>query len=224
MPTKHVSAFGRGACAAAGAAQCNAFTPARLSKRPWPPAPLAPGTSPPHFIGAGTGLGSTTRLHTGVGISFTQKPLLVSSIWLRISYKHVLLGLSHVPPFLSLSSCNLLHCAPSLCPTHPCNLRHCSPPSLPRHQGCGLLQQCLDELAAKYPSTKFLRIVSTDAIPHYPDANLPTLLLYHDTHASEGVERQRAGFRKVAVRSVSLSVRMPTLQLYRDTQLCTRWR
>lgn len=50
------------------------------------------------------------------------------------------------------------------------------------HQGCGLLQQCLDELAAKYPSTKFLRIVSTDAIPHYPDANLPTLLLYHDTH------------------------------------------
>ncbi|EFJ52372.1 hypothetical protein VOLCADRAFT_79158 [Volvox carteri f. nagariensis] len=49
------------------------------------------------------------------------------------------------------------------------------------HAGCGLLQQCLDELAAKYPSTKFVRIVSTDAIPKYPDANLPTLLLYHDT-------------------------------------------
>ncbi|GFR49943.1 hypothetical protein Agub_g12050, partial [Astrephomene gubernaculifera] len=49
------------------------------------------------------------------------------------------------------------------------------------HAGCGLLQQCLDELAAKYPSTKFVRIVSTDAIPNYPDANLPTLLVYHDT-------------------------------------------
>ncbi|KAG2487416.1 hypothetical protein HYH03_013984 [Edaphochlamys debaryana] len=49
------------------------------------------------------------------------------------------------------------------------------------HPGCGLLQQCLDELAAKYPSTKFLRIVATDAIPSYPDANLPTVLLYHDT-------------------------------------------
>ncbi len=63
-----------------------------------------------------------------------------------------------------------------------------APPSRPRHQGCGLLQQCLDELAAKYPSTKFLRIVSTDAIPHYPDANLPTLLLYHDTQVSTGMK------------------------------------
>lgn len=50
-----------------------------------------------------------------------------------------------------------------------------------RHAGCGLLQTCLDELAGKYPSTKFLRIVSTDAIPNYPDANLPTLLVYNDT-------------------------------------------
>ncbi|PNW82735.1 hypothetical protein CHLRE_06g291900v5 [Chlamydomonas reinhardtii] len=49
------------------------------------------------------------------------------------------------------------------------------------HAGCGLLQTCLDELAGKYPSTKFLRIVSTDAIPNYPDANLPTLLVYNDT-------------------------------------------
>ncbi|PNG99414.1 Viral IAP-associated factor, partial [Tetrabaena socialis] len=49
------------------------------------------------------------------------------------------------------------------------------------HAGCGLLQQCLDELAGKYPHTKFLRILSTDAIPNYPDANLPTLLVYHDT-------------------------------------------
>ncbi|GIL62025.1 hypothetical protein Vafri_16344 [Volvox africanus] len=49
------------------------------------------------------------------------------------------------------------------------------------HTACELLQQCLDELAAKYPSTKFVRIISTDAIPKYPDANLPTILLYHDT-------------------------------------------
>jgi hypothetical protein len=49
----------------------------------------------------------------------------------------------------------------------------------PSHTGCALLGECLSELAAQYPSTRFLRIVSTACIPNYPDANLPTLLLYH---------------------------------------------
>ena len=48
------------------------------------------------------------------------------------------------------------------------------------HAGCQLLGECLDELARKYPGTKFVRIISTNCIPNYPDQNLPTLLLYHN--------------------------------------------
>ncbi|GBF98180.1 hypothetical protein Rsub_10680 [Raphidocelis subcapitata] len=47
------------------------------------------------------------------------------------------------------------------------------------HAGCGVLEQCLQELARKHPGTRFLKIVSTSCIPNYPDANLPTLLIYH---------------------------------------------
>ena len=42
-----------------------------------------------------------------------------------------------------------------------------------------LLGLCLDELAFKYPATNFVKIVSTECIPSYPDRNLPTVLLYH---------------------------------------------
>ncbi|KAG8482965.1 hypothetical protein CXB51_022000 [Gossypium anomalum] len=45
---------------------------------------------------------------------------------------------------------------------------------------CGLLLRCLDELAIKYPATKFVKIISTECIPNYPDRNLPTLLVYHN--------------------------------------------
>lgn len=44
---------------------------------------------------------------------------------------------------------------------------------------CGLLLGCLDELGSRYPATKFVKIISTDCIPNYPDCNLPTLLVYH---------------------------------------------
>ncbi|KAF8060532.1 Pdcl3 [Scenedesmus sp. PABB004] len=50
----------------------------------------------------------------------------------------------------------------------------------PSHPGCELLGQCLDALASKYCHTRFVRIVSTAAIPSYPDTNLPTLLVYRD--------------------------------------------
>lgn len=46
---------------------------------------------------------------------------------------------------------------------------------------CALLMQCLEELAARYPSTKFVKIISTDCIPNYPDRNLPTLLVYNNS-------------------------------------------
>ncbi|KAB2064685.1 hypothetical protein ES319_A09G037800v1 [Gossypium barbadense] len=45
---------------------------------------------------------------------------------------------------------------------------------------CGLLLRCLDELAIKYPATKFVKIISTECIPSYPDRNLSTLLVYHN--------------------------------------------
>lgn len=48
------------------------------------------------------------------------------------------------------------------------------------HAGCQLLGDCLTELAQKYPSTRFVKIISTSCIPNYPDQNLPTLLLYHN--------------------------------------------
>lgn len=47
------------------------------------------------------------------------------------------------------------------------------------HAGCGILEDAFRDLARKYPSTRFLKIVSTSCIPNYPDANLPTVLVYH---------------------------------------------
>ena len=55
------------------------------------------------------------------------------------------------------------------------------PSSICRVSECATLQQCFDELAEKYPRTKFLKIYSTDCIPNYPDKNLPTTLIYKDT-------------------------------------------
>ncbi|CAN4118427.1 unnamed protein product [Withania somnifera] len=48
------------------------------------------------------------------------------------------------------------------------------------YSGCQILLQCLDELATKYPVTKFVKIISTDCIPNYPDCNLPTVLVYNN--------------------------------------------
>lgn len=47
---------------------------------------------------------------------------------------------------------------------------------------CELLGQCLNQLAAKYTNTKFVKIVSTDCIKNYPDNLLPTLLVYNSTN------------------------------------------
>ncbi|CAK9313979.1 unnamed protein product [Citrullus colocynthis] len=47
-------------------------------------------------------------------------------------------------------------------------------------QECDVLMNCLQELAARYPATKFVKIISTDCIPNYPDCNLPTLLVYNN--------------------------------------------
>lgn len=49
------------------------------------------------------------------------------------------------------------------------------------YSGCQILLQCLEELATKYPATKFVKIISTDCIPNYPDCNLPTVLVYNNS-------------------------------------------
>ncbi|GAA0157727.1 viral or transposable element protein [Lithospermum erythrorhizon] len=49
------------------------------------------------------------------------------------------------------------------------------------YAGCQVLLQCLDELATRYPCTKFVKIISTECIPNYPDRNLPTLLVYNNS-------------------------------------------
>ncbi|KAI8370055.1 thioredoxin-like protein [Choanephora cucurbitarum] len=41
-----------------------------------------------------------------------------------------------------------------------------------------LMHRCLSELALQFKATKFVRIVSDQCIPNYPDFNVPTLLIY----------------------------------------------
>jgi len=40
--------------------------------------------------------------------------------------------------------------------------------------------QSIEELAVRYTATKFVKIISTDCIPNYPDQNVPTLLVYNN--------------------------------------------
>ena len=45
---------------------------------------------------------------------------------------------------------------------------------------CALLNKFITTLAAKFPTTKFLRSISTTCIPNYPDKNLPTIFVYFE--------------------------------------------
>jgi len=45
---------------------------------------------------------------------------------------------------------------------------------------CALINKYLTSLAARYPTTKFLRSISTTCIPNYPDKNLPTIFVYFE--------------------------------------------
>lgn len=53
---------------------------------------------------------------------------------------------------------------------------HVFKPAVPH---CQLLNKLLVPLAARFKETKFVKIYSHEAIPGYPDRNLPTLLIYH---------------------------------------------
>lgn len=73
------------------------------------------------------------------------------------------------------------------------------------HAGCQLLQSCLEDLAHKYPMTKFVKIVSTSCIPNYPDYNLPTILLYHSNACKKHlVGLEQFGGRHVTPEQVAL--------------------
>eukprot|EP00887_Chlorella_sp_A99_P007331 scaffold2.g7331.t1 len=74
-------------------------------------------------------------------------------------------------------------------------------------QDCGILNQCLGELARQYPGTKFVKIVSTDCIPSYPDENLPTVLLYRDTKCLQTlVGLRQFGGRETSPDQVAISL------------------
>ncbi|KAI8867765.1 thioredoxin-like protein [Ramicandelaber brevisporus] len=46
-------------------------------------------------------------------------------------------------------------------------------------QQCRIVQSHLEALAAKHPLTKFCKIIATECIPGYPDARLPTVIVYY---------------------------------------------
>uniref|UniRef100_A0A1D1YPN1 Phosducin-like protein 3 n=1 Tax=Anthurium amnicola TaxID=1678845 RepID=A0A1D1YPN1_9ARAE len=72
---------------------------------------------------------------------------------------------------------------------------------------CVVLLRCLEELATRYPATKFVKIISTDCIPNYPDRNLPTILVYNNG-AVKGtyVGLHPYGSRKCTAEAVALAL------------------
>ncbi|KAK1259988.1 hypothetical protein QJS04_geneDACA015487 [Acorus gramineus] len=72
---------------------------------------------------------------------------------------------------------------------------------------CGILSRCLEELATRYPATKFVKIISTDCIPNYPDRNLPTILVYNNSAVKATyVGLIHFGNRKCTPESVALAL------------------
>ena len=45
---------------------------------------------------------------------------------------------------------------------------------------CALVNEYMNRLAPRFPTTKFIRAISTTCIPNYPDKNLPTIFVYHE--------------------------------------------
>ena len=47
-------------------------------------------------------------------------------------------------------------------------------------EGCRIFEEHFSELSSRFPALKCMKIISTDCIENYPDALLPTVLLYHE--------------------------------------------
>jgi len=45
---------------------------------------------------------------------------------------------------------------------------------------CTLLNQFMSQMAMKFPTTKFIKSISTVCIPNYPDKNVPTIFIYYE--------------------------------------------
>uniref|UniRef100_A0A0K8VLM0 Viral IAP-associated factor n=1 Tax=Bactrocera latifrons TaxID=174628 RepID=A0A0K8VLM0_BACLA len=45
---------------------------------------------------------------------------------------------------------------------------------------CSLIHHHMQQLAAKFPQTKFLRSIATTCIPNFPEKNLPTVFIYNE--------------------------------------------
>ena len=74
----------------------------------------------------------------------------------------------------------------------------------PRHANCEQLESCLNDLAADFPLTKFVKILSEECIPGYPRHNLPTLLVYSQRSCKKnlvGTDHYRMG--RVTTESVA---------------------
>jgi len=65
---------------------------------------------------------------------------------------------------------------------------------------CALLNQYLNQLAMKFPATKFIKSISTVCIPNYPDKNVPTIFVY-----CEG-EMKKQFIGPIALRGMNLTV------------------
>ncbi|XP_057766956.1 uncharacterized protein LOC130987432 [Salvia miltiorrhiza] len=73
---------------------------------------------------------------------------------------------------------------------------------------CRVLLQCLEDLAKRYPATKFVKIISTECIPNYPDRNLPTVLVYNNS----AVKATHTGIHSFGRRCTSESVALVLCQ------------
>jgi hypothetical protein len=49
----------------------------------------------------------------------------------------------------------------------------------PGDEWCALLERQLAVVAVRFPKVKFVKIISKAAVPDFPDASLPCLLVYH---------------------------------------------
>ncbi|GER47977.1 phosducin-like protein [Striga asiatica] len=75
---------------------------------------------------------------------------------------------------------------------------------------CRLLLQCLEDLSKRYHATKFVKIISTECIPNYPDRNLPTILVYYNG----AVKATHVGIQSFGRRCTPESMSFLSLPLY----------
>lgn len=45
---------------------------------------------------------------------------------------------------------------------------------------CALIHHHMQQLAARFPQTKFLKSIASTCIPNFPDKNLPTIFVYYE--------------------------------------------